>query len=179
MKKIKLFLVGVSLLSFYFISSAWFQAVFFTDNFYKNIASEPFDVTTEGETVTLPIHNYTFPTCYDLSIAVPGSKFFHDGLVGNGCLAYSFESNGRVIYEGITNQLSGRHRNLYKNNSSISLLVFDLPFIGASHDLVLRLTVLEPMTFLNNYRGSITAQVNPDYSPKRSGCYNEELKIHR
>lgn len=177
MKKFALFLAGTLFCIFYFTNSPWFQSLFFSKDFYQNIYSASFDVLTKGNSITIPINKYAYSTCYDLSLAVPEDDLAHNWQKGNGRLSYSFESGGEVLHEGTTNPPDGKHRRLYNETSSVSLLVFDLPFPKADNDLVLNLIVLEPMTFLNKYSGDITVQINPDYSGKLNGCYNEELRI--
>jgi hypothetical protein len=100
----------------------------------------------------------------------------HSGNVGYGLLAYRFISEKRVLAEGYTHAPSERNLTLSHGITSISILVFDLPFTEAKDDLTLELKVLEPMKFLKPFAGKISCKINPDYIAEFNKCYNEDLK---
>lgn len=169
-------LILVLLGSIYFYNTVWFQAMFMTDRFYKNIVEAPFDVFDIDTSISIPI-NYKYKTCYKLAIAVPGWEFSNSHGEGSGRLAYKFMSDGQVLAEGVTSALSRRGRGGRNGVSTLALLVFDLPFPGASGKVTLELKVVEPFSFMSEYKGRTFIVINPNYVPEFQECYNENLRI--
>lgn len=175
MKGLKVFLLCLVFGGVFFYNSNWFQSCFLYNRFYENIVDVPFDVTKQGETVSIPL-KHKFNTCYELDVAVPDKNVFHDRIVGPGALRYRFISRGQVIEEGLTFPAEKNNVILYQGVSLIMLLVFDLPFPGAGSDVSLELTVDSPMAFLNEYAGKIRCSIRPNYSADNGGC-DERLRI--
>ena len=165
--------VGVSV---FIYKTDWFQSFFMHEKYYQDILNVPFEATQKGETITVSL-KHTYRTCYGLSIGVPDSKLAHDGFEGNGALQYRFKSNGIVLAEGTTPR--PKRRSLKGGTTYIKLMVFDLPFQNAEDDLILELTVKEPMTFLSQFKGELTCRIRPNYSPINGECYDEVLRIRQ
>lgn len=176
MKLLSAILITLTVVAVYFYNTIWFHSFFLYDSFYENIVDVSFDVTKKGESILIPI-KYTYKTCYDLAIAVPGRELSDSRRTGKGQLGYVFISEGKVVADGITQPVS-RHGWGGTDEVSIrNLMVFDLPFPGASKDLLLELTVLEPFSFMQEYKGQTSIVINPGYTPKFDKCYNEDLRI--
>ncbi|QGY39536.1 hypothetical protein GM415_05180 [Pseudodesulfovibrio cashew] len=176
MKYLKITAVLLIVVGIYFFKSDWFQASFFPESYYKNTCFVPFDVTKEGNTITIPL-KYTHSTCYSLAISVTDKDIFHDNIVGPGTLKYHFISKGQIIATGNTYMPNRRHLRLINGVTSINILVFNLPYRGAGKDLKLQLTVHEPFNFLSAYKEKTFCEISPDYNPKVGKCYNDTLMI--
>lgn len=162
--------------SMYLYNTNWFQSFFLYDRFYEDIYNAPFDVTKKGASISIPL-KYKYRTCYRLAIAVPDKNIFHERRAGYGLLAYKFISKNKVLAEGYTHVPTRRDLMLKRGITSINILVFDLPFLGAGEDLTLHLEVREPFRDLEPYAGNINCKINPDYNADFGKCYNEDLKI--
>jgi len=176
MRNLKIFLLLLVLGGMLFYNSNWFQSIFLPERFYKDIFNAPFDVTKNGESISIPL-KYKYKTCYALEIAVPDKDLFHNSEPGNGLLKYSFVSNGRVIDEGLTYPPNSLHMALYRGITSIIILVFDLPFNSEGDSLTLDLEVIEPMRFLEPFSGKIHCKVSPSYDAKLGKCHGESTRI--
>lgn len=171
-------LVLLLALGVYIYSTNWFQSSFLTESYYKEIALVPFDIAAKGEQTTIPIH-FKHKTCYALGVQVPGSEAFHSKPTGKGRLGYKFISGRSVIAEGVTRPVP---RTGWGGNDHVSirkLMVFDLPFRGFSKGLSLELEVVEPFSFMQDYKGQTSIVIKPNYEPKVGGCYNEDLRIEK
>ena len=177
--RFKLTLALVVIIGFvFFYNTIWFQSFFLYKEFYKNIVNVHFDVTQKDAVISIPIH-YHYKTCYDLGVAVPESVFLHSDKTGKGKLGYKFISAGKLLADGITNPVSHFHWTGGDDFSKIVLMVFDLPFPGASSDLTLELEVIEPFSFMSKYKGQTSIIINPDYNADVGKCYNDKLRINQ
>lgn len=166
------------LLCFAYISGTIRFKSIFHDDFYSYIVNTPFDVTRKNETLSININN-KYGVCHDLGIDIPGNKFGAYPKYGPGKLKYRFISKDKVLAEGVIDVLTTHSLGGMNNSTTILLMVFDLPFKGNINDLVLELTVIEPFSFLEEYKGQTSIVINPNYSDKFDKCYNEELRIEQ
>ena len=138
-----------------------------------------FDALTEGEAVSIPLR-FEQATCYALELAIPDSgPFFHEGFGRStpvGSLSYRFSQGETTLAEGATAPPSAAALGLKANGTTtMSLLVFDLPFDGAGEDATLHVTVAEPFAFLEPFAGTIQLRIASNYSQRLSGCLDEPL----
>ena len=166
------------LLGFAYISSTIRFKSIFHDDFYHYIVNTPFDVTQKNETVIIPI-SHKYDICHDLGIDIPGNKFGAYPKYGPGKLRYKFISKEEILADGIIDVLSTHSLGGMNENTTILLMVFDLPFKENIDNLTLELTVVEPFSFLEEYKGQTSIVINPNYSDKFDKCYNDELKIEQ
>lgn len=175
MKKFILFSTLILAIGIYSYNTTWFQSMF-NRNFYDNIVDVKLDVTKKGDKISIPLlfnHN----GCYCLGIRVPGRELSDSLPTGRGTLRYQFVSSGTVVAEGVTQPVTRRG---WGGNDKVSirkLMVFDLPLPYASEDLILRLEVIEPFSFLNEYKGQTSIDIRSNYEPKAGKCYDEDLRI--
>ena len=161
----------------YIYNTNRFQSLFL-DDFYDDIAYIKFDVIRKNETISIPI-NHKYKTCYDLGITVPGKKFSAYPNEGPGQLRYKFISNGNLLIEGVTKRFSRHSIGGNDKHTILKLIVFDLPLRKQVDDLTIKLTVVEPFSFLEEYKGHTSIVINPNYSAKFGKCYNEKLRIEQ
>ena len=148
----------------------------FNDSFYESLADVPFNILKKGEKKTVQL-NGRYKTCYEVGIAVPGRELSDSRKTGKGLLGYQFASKGKILASGVTQPVVGQG---WSGNDHISirpLMVFDLPFPGASDELVLTLEVIEPFSFMKEYKGKTSIIIRPNYEPKVGKCYDEDLRI--
>lgn len=150
----------------------------FFDDYYDYIVESKYDVLHKGEQTSIDI-KFKYRTCYDLGIAVPGQKFSAYTKEGPGKLKYEFISNDQILIKGITKPFTRHSSGGNDKYSILKLIVFDLPFQKQADDLTLRLTVVEPFSFLSEYKGNTSIVINPNYSAKFGKCYNETLRIEQ
>lgn len=177
MKKLLAVVIVLAAGGVYFYNTNWFQAFFFNETFYENIADVPFDVLKKGERISIPL-KYKYSTCYDVAVAVPGRELSNSRKTGEGRLGYQFISNGEILASGITKPVVRRGWGGGDDTSIRSLVVFDLPF-PAPGDVILQLEVVEPFSFMKEYEGHTSIIINPDYCPKFDECYHEDLRINQ
>jgi len=96
---------------------------------------------------------------------------------GKGLLSYQFVSDGKVIADGLTHPVTRRGWSGSDDYSVPLIMVFDLPFPGASDSLMLGLEVVEPFSFMEEYKGQTSIVITPNYEPKAGKCYDEDLRI--
>jgi hypothetical protein len=176
MRALRIMLLCLALGGIYFYNTNWFQSFFLYDRFYEDIYNAPFDVTKVGESISIPLE-YKYKTCYRLAVAISDKDIFHERRAGYGLLEYRFVSRNKVLAEGYTHVPTRHDLMLKQGITSINILVFHLPFPGASDDLTLHLEVREPFRELEQYAGNINCKINPDYSADLGICYNEDLMI--
>ncbi|SKA98671.1 hypothetical protein SAMN02745704_02941 [Paucidesulfovibrio gracilis DSM 16080] len=175
MRVLRFFTVLMVISAIFFYNTTWFQSMF-SDDFYKNIAEIQFDVLHKGNTISIPI-KYKYKTCYDLGIAVPGKHLMAYRKEGPGRLHYKFISDGNMLTEGFTRPVSRHNMGGNDDYTALLLMVFDLPLKENVRNVILELEVVEPFTFLAEYKGQTSIIINPNYEPKVGGCYNESLRI--
>ncbi|MDD3311544.1 hypothetical protein [Pseudodesulfovibrio sp.] len=169
-------LAGILFGAYRIYNSLQFQAAFSSD-FYANIADLPFDVTGKGVSITIPLREYRYRTCYDVAIAVPGWLALDDLPLDKGRIRYRFTSDGRTLAQGVIAPKGREHQGQNKDYSLIILFVFDLPFPEAKNGVDLTLEVVSPFDSLRKYMGRIRCLINPDYTFKFDRCYHETLHI--
>ncbi|WP_207263806.1 hypothetical protein [Desulfovibrio sp. Huiquan2017] len=174
MKKITIVLI-VAVGCAYYYNSIWFRSMF-DSSFYESIVEVPFDVLEKGERIAVPL-TYEYKTCYAVGVAVPGRELANSRKTGAGRLSYKFISDGKILASGVTHPVVGHGWSGDDHNSIRPLMVFDLPFPGASQELMLSLEVVEPFSFMEGYKGRTLIVIRPNYEPKVGKCYDEDLRI--
>lgn len=175
MKRLAFALIILVASSIYIYNTMWFQSLF-NDSFYNSIVDVPFDVTKKGSLISVPL-KFNYKSCYCLGIKVPGRELSDSLRTGKGQLWYQFQSNGVVITEGVTQPVTRRGWGGNDLYSIRKLMIFDLPFPTASKELVLKLEVVEPFSFMKGYKGQTSIDIRPNYEPKAGKCYDEDLRI--
>jgi len=159
----------------YCYNTIWFQSMF-NDSFYKSIVDAPFNVSQNEERLTVPL-KYKYKTCYEVGLAVPGRDLSDTRKAGKGLMGYKFVFKGKTLASGVTQPVVGPGWSGDDHISIRPLIVFDLPFPGASEGLFLTLEVIEPFVFLEEYKGETSIIIRPNYEPKVGKCYDEDLRI--
>lgn len=175
----KYLLSGVVLLAIgalFLFNSVWFQAFFLGERFYDKIYESPFDVTTPGESLTIPILN-KYSTRHSLALSVPDRHAFDYISQSSGMISYRFVSKGKVIDEGKALQLTRMLSSYTEDSSSVRILFFDLPKPTLNGELQLELSVDTPVAFLLPYKGEISCYIRPDYSPKANSQISKKNAI--
>ncbi|WP_051676980.1 hypothetical protein [Maridesulfovibrio frigidus] len=146
-------------------NSNHYQAIFNNNKFYAEIYSAPFDVTQKGATIRIPL-KFSYKTRYGIFIKIPDYDPLSYVERTRGFLEYHFLSDGVVLKSGKTFPSSQWERLWRDDCSFIGILGFDLPLPGASKDLVLKLTVVEPFNFFIPFSGDTYCVVKPNASFK-------------
>lgn len=163
--KSKLLIILFTIFLYCAWNSNYFQATFFPQKFFAYIFDSDFDTTIAGNSISIPLkHKYN--TKYEVYLSIPFDSESEDIMFHmppqKGFCSYQFISDGKIIKEGQTHQLSWKHTVLNSEYSAVSILSFDLPYPEAGNNLTLKLTVEEPMDFLSRYSGQIKCFVKPD-----------------
>ena len=61
----------------------------------------------------------------------------------------------------------------------VNLWCSNYRFSGSSKELSLELEVVEPFSFMEEYKGQTSIVINPNYNPDFNECYDEDLRIEQ
>ncbi len=150
--------------SFFIYRSNYYQAIF-GDDFYSEIFSASFDVTEKGAAIRVPL-KFKYKTRYGLYIKIPEYNRLSYVERTKGFIKYKFISDGLVLKSGETVSSDQWVRLWKEGGSYLDILDFDLPLSGASKNLVLELTVVEPFNFFIPFSGDTYCVVKPNASFK-------------
>lgn len=161
MKKLFLIVLTISIFAYALYSTNTFKAFFLSDTFYQNICNATFNISQQGEEITLPLE-YKYKAPHALFIAVPENHALQYLLKQDGRIRYEFISGDREIKSGQFTLTSKRNSVENTAYSAIIAMRFDLPLQESGENLKLRLKILEPVQKLEKYSGSIFCFVKPE-----------------
>ncbi|MEZ7198739.1 hypothetical protein [Pseudodesulfovibrio karagichevae] len=160
----KIFIVVIVFtLGYFVVESDIFNAIFNKD-FYNPIFMSPFDVSTKGNKIEIPLR-YVYRTEYGFAICVPYEGDPLNNILKDldGALSFSFVSKDHVVKKEIIKNLkltglfiaNGRHEGV--------VYTFDLPlhWWGGASKLIVE--VISPITKLSKYKGKVICIVSPSY----------------
>ena len=166
MKKRYIFLLLIVSCAWMIWRSNYYAANFRTEQFYEPIFSSGFDVSRKGATIqTKLVKNFDVIHGFFLVFPcdTPNSKPFENL---DGLIEYKLFSNNNVI---VHKQISPPARPLFGfNQKQCDLLLFPIEFPNSFWDseLILEVTIISPITQLNNIRNKIKCEVSPALWPK-------------
>lgn len=92
-------LLGMMVLGFAIYNSNSFKIYFLPEVYFAEIARVEFDVTKQGEKVSIPL-TQNFNTQHALLVSVPDFDALAYFTKSNGTLNYEFTSKGQILQKG-------------------------------------------------------------------------------
>lgn len=160
----KLVIITVLLAAIYVVVTSDAFNASFNENFYAPIFTAPFDVSTKGNRIQIPLH-YKYRTEYGFSICIPFKADYQNDILRNmdGEHSFTFLDKGQVVRSEVISPSKLIY--LLVNNGKHQGIVytFNLPLYwwGGADSLIVE--VVSPIMKLDSYRGKVTCMVNPSY----------------